>query len=122
MKEFIFLIRLGNTPFTAEQTALLQQKWGKLTTGLRAENRFVDGYVFSGGGHTLQGSDDITIIPETTMEDGRQAAGMVVIKAADITEALQIARLCPPLEFGGTVEVRERQPTPAPQPQPAITN
>ena len=116
MKEFILLIRLGTTPFTAEQTALLQQKWGKLTTTLRAENKFADGYVFSGEGYTLRGSDEVTVTPEIMLEDGRQAAGMVVIKAADMEEALQIARQCPPLAFGGTVEVRERQPTPAPPP------
>ncbi len=114
MKEFIFLIRLSPAPLQEDQTQLLRQQWGKLTTRLRAEEKFVDGYIFSPGGFTVEGIDARTVTNAATNESGLQAAGCVMIHAESMEEALQIARECPPLNFGGTVEVRERQPQPQP--------
>lgn len=114
MKEFIFLIRFGITPLSTEQTTQLQQKWGRLTTRLREEKKFVDGYIFSGDGYTVECNDEKSVSHEIVVENNRCAAGCVVILANDTNEALLIARELPPLEFGGTVEVRERQPTPRP--------
>lgn len=113
MKEFILLIRLGIAPLSQEQTEQLRQEWGKLTTRLREEKKFIDGYIFSPEGFTVMGPGATSGI---TTVNGLQAAGFVMLFAENMDEVLQIARECPPLNVGGTVEVRQRQPTPIAQP------
>ena len=113
MKEYIFLLRGYPNHLTLEETQQLRLQWGRLVPRWREEKKFVEGYIFSDDGHTIEGAPERLVNDKTVIEHGMQAAGFVIILAADMEEALQLAKLCPLLDFGGTVEVRERVPQPA---------
>lgn len=74
------------------------------------------GYIFSPLGYTIQGSPNRFIQNNIDITRNMPAAGCIVLRCADVDEALLLARLYPILDFEGAVEVRERMP----QPQQAI--
>ena len=41
-----------------------------------------------------------------------RVVSLIRVLAADLDEAVDMAKSCPPLDFDGTVEVREAQPSP----------
>lgn len=49
---------------------------------------------------------DKTVLNGPYAEIKESIGGLVVVKAADYEEALEIAKGCPILEFGGNVEIR----------------
>jgi hypothetical protein len=69
------------------------------------------------GGEKLKDEDDVAVDPDGSIRQVPPAAGQsrltgyFVIRAADQPSALQIARSCPHVRYGGRVVVREIDPT-----------
>jgi hypothetical protein len=110
-KEFMLLFRFDPTSEqlpTEAQEAESHQAWGAYIGGLAAEQKFVC---------TNQlGFEGVVVNPNHTTATGIHIAekqalgGNMVIKAESIKEAAEVAKGCPILLMGGSVEVREILP------------
>ena len=65
-----------------------------------------EGYVISG--------EDRTITPGAVLGAGGAIVSTITLRAETIEAAIELAKACPTLDYGGTVEVRLRQPPLAP--------
>ena len=64
------------------------------------------------GGRRLAGWDgDFRVTDGPYTEAKEIIGGFFAIKAADYDEAAEISRECPHLKYGGTIELREIEPT-----------
>ena len=109
MKDFEFILRLK--AITPEIIAQVAPKWEVLVPKWIAEGHFVGNSVMVNEGHLISGTNR-TIVNEPVKSDGLIVLDVFRIRARDLEEALELARQCPTLDAGGTVEVREVQPTP----------
>ena len=109
MKEFVLIFRNGNNPEVQPSPEQLQQvlnAWVNWMAGIAAQNKLAD------KGNRLSPSDAKVVKPNNIVADGPYTeikefiTGYVVIKAASIDEAIEMARECPILKSGGNVEVR----------------
>jgi hypothetical protein len=106
VKEFMLLFRMtppGTVP-TAEQTAIMHQQWQGFIGFIAAQAKLVNVSRFAFEGTLL--SNPQTAEAGIVMEDNKTLSGSLTLKAADLEEAIGIARRCPVLLAGGTVEVR----------------
>ena len=108
MKEYILLIRL---PMNYVHTEATKEKWNLLLQRWKADSSFVTSFVFPTEGYYLSGSEK-TVHKESVVSDNRKVITTMIIRAADINEAVEKAKECPILELDGTVEVREIQQQP----------
>ncbi|HEY4324605.1 MAG TPA: YciI family protein [Mucilaginibacter sp.] len=107
MKEFIMVFRnapMGGFTPTPEQIQAVDKQWGDWFATIIAQGKHGGGY--------RPGPDGKTAKPENVVTDGPYAEvkeilmGVSVLKVETIDEALEIAKGCPILQAGGTVEVR----------------
>jgi hypothetical protein len=103
---FMVLIRGGTfderTPQEQAQMVAAFRDWAG---ELARMNRLRAGEQLAEDGHVLAHADgDVAARPYRSPEDG--VGGYFVIMAKDYAEALDLARGCPQLRFGGSVEVR----------------
>jgi hypothetical protein len=106
MSEFTFLYRGGERPASAEQTQQSMQKWIAWFQELGANGQLKDrGQPLEGGGKVVKGSQKIvTDGPYAEAKD--LVGGFSLIEAKDLAQAVEIAKGCPILAAGGSVEVR----------------
>ncbi len=107
MKEFMMIFRsevnesFGPSP---EQMQSNIKHWQDWIGGIAAQGKLAGANRLSFEGKTLK--------PNTVIADGPYAevkeiiGGYIVVKAADIDEAMEMAEGCPILTHGGNVEVR----------------
>jgi hypothetical protein len=107
-QQFMMLFRMApsNEQPTAEQLQQMEQSWGAF---------------FGSVGHNMVstshlGFTGVTIAADHTtndgfhVADGHMVAGNLVVKADSMEAAIAIAKQCPILHAGGTVEVRDIMP------------
>ncbi len=108
MKEFMMIFRHVPDPANQPSPEDLQEMvkhWQNWIGGIAAQDKFVATNSLGYEGKLLK--------PDGTVTDGPYAeikevvGGYIVVKAADIDEALSMANGCPNLQMGGTVEVRD---------------
>ena len=109
--EFMLLFRFEpnfNYQPSAEEQAQMHQQWGAYIGGLAIQEKLV-------GTHQL-GFEGVKISADQSVNDGiliaenQTLGGNMVVKAANIQEAVTIAKGCPILMMGGNVEVRNILP------------
>jgi hypothetical protein len=84
---------------------MLLQKYFAWTDDLKARNAFVTGAPIGTGGRLLRLTEGQVV--ETPFRELKQVlTGYFIIEAADLTAATEIARTCPALIHGETVELR----------------
>ena len=71
---------------------------------LAAAGHLVAGDELAPEGNLLEGANNPTVHPISAASD--RIGGYFIIAAADYEEALSLAKGCPQLRYGGTVEVR----------------
>jgi hypothetical protein len=84
--------------------------WTAWMTDLGKGGKIAAGYRFPVDGITLAGKDK----PATAkpyVAGGKLVSSFLIINAANLDEAKQIAAKCPTFELGGTVEIRQIQNT-----------
>jgi hypothetical protein len=98
----------GPRQFSPDELQGVIQRYAAWSKGLAADGRLV-------GGHKLRDDEGRVLKKknnETTVTDGPYAelkevvGGYFHITAESYDEAVQIARNCPHLDYGGTIEVR----------------
>ncbi len=106
MSEFAFLFRGRNRQTPPEQQQKTMQKWGAWFKELNERG------VITNPGQPLQGGGAIVEGPNKVVNDGPFAEikdlvnGFIVVEAADLAAATEIAKGCPILDDDGSVEVR----------------
>jgi hypothetical protein len=86
------------------------QHWTAWMTDLGQHGKIAGGYRFPTEGTTLTGSDK-TAKAKPYIANGEMVSSFLIINAADLDEAKQIAAKCPTFELGGNVEIRAIQNT-----------
>ncbi len=108
MKEFALIFRLQSIADFKPSPEQMQERMNWLA-GIAAQNKLVNkgGTLLPGAGSakTLRPKEVVTDGPCIGMTDF--ISGYVVVSAADIEEALEMAKENPIFTIGGSIEVRE---------------
>lgn len=83
------------------------EKWYRWSEELARQGRRNAGTALDGPGATVRGRELVTDGPYAESKD--LVTGSMVIEAASLEDAVEVARACPTYEYGGSVEVRPIQ-------------
>ena len=112
MTEFMYLFRGGDHMMASESPEVMQahmQKWMVWMEQLGKEGKLNGGVPLKQGGKTVSPDGIVTDGP---FAEGKElVGGYLIVRANDIDEATEISKGCPILEAGGSIEVREVQPS-----------
>jgi len=109
MKEFVLVFRNSNNPDfkpSPEQMQEVMSTWMNWMGGIAAQNKLAN------SGNRLSVTNAKTVKPNSVVLDGPYTEikefinGYIVVKTANIDEAVDLAKGCPILKVGGNVEVR----------------
>ena len=106
MEKFMLIFHGGvKTDASPEDIQANMDKWMAWVEKMHRENRYVSGEALLPGGKLISAKNAVTDGPYT--EGKELVGGFFVINAADIDEAVGIAKEnYPDFEFGGTIQVR----------------
>jgi len=108
MKEFMLIFRNeknpGDAPPSAEQMQAMMSHWQKWIRNVAEKGRYGGTNRLLPEGKTLKPGNIITDGPY--LESKELVGGYLIVKADTIDEAVEIAKSCPNLLYGGNVEVR----------------
>jgi hypothetical protein len=108
MKDFLFLFR-GAEPApnrSPEEMQSITQKWMDWIGSIAAQNKLTDrGNRLAHEGKVVRPNNIITDGPYTEIKE--LIGGYTIVKAGSLEEATELAKGCPGLLIGGSVEVRE---------------
>jgi hypothetical protein len=105
MKEFSLLVRVPVT-YTAEQVKSASPKWDALLDQWKADDIYITSFAFPGEDYVVSGSEK-SIEKKAVVSDNLRVVSNLFIRAVTMEKAIELAKSCPILEFGGSVEVRE---------------
>jgi hypothetical protein len=111
MPQFMFIFRGGGyaTPNSLSPTELQQHlaRWTVWTQGLLAAGKLAHGHALGHppAGKSVRGRDHV-VTDGPYAESKDLVTGVLVVEAASLDEATELAHGCPILEHDGSVEVR----------------
>jgi hypothetical protein len=111
MNEYVLLFRGRNRSLSPEQMQRTMEKWLGWFEELRKSGHMKD------GGHPLADACKVVTGRQKTVNDGPFVEakdlvnGYIVIAADDLEQATELAKGCPTLDGGGSVEVRPIEKT-----------
>lgn len=120
MPQYLLLLHedpTGWAKLSAEQRQWWMDKYGAYRERLKARNAWVGGQKLADEpGRLLRGiGDDIKITDGPYSETKEWLGGYFLVEAPNYKAAIELARECPSLLHGGTIELREVDAmTPAP--------
>jgi hypothetical protein len=106
-KQFLLIVRYkANMPQpSAEEMKTIGAHWGAFIGDLVQSGKFVTGYRPGTEGKTISGNAKPA--KDGAYGDKEVVSSIFVVKAANMDEAMEIAKKCPIYEMDGSVEVRE---------------
>ncbi|WP_198666784.1 YciI family protein [Taibaiella helva] len=111
LQDFMMLFRLQpdlSYQPTADELAAQKQQWGAWIGGIAAAGKLVGTTQLGFSGKQL--SADNTVLEGLHLAGQTAVGGTLTVKATSLDEALQLARGCPILYMGGSVEIRDTIP------------
>lgn len=105
MKEFSLLVRVPVT-YSNEQAKAVGPAWDQTLAQWKSDGVYVTSFAFPGESYVVAGPEK-TIRKETVVSDNLRVVSNIVLRAPTMEAVLELAKSCPILEYGGTVEVRE---------------
>lgn len=105
MKQFSLLVRVPET-YSAELAKSVNPKWDKLVEQWKAEGVYVLSFAFPGESYSLSGIEK-TVRKESVLSGNLRVVSNIVLQSETMEQALELAKSCPILLYGGMVEVRE---------------
>lgn len=108
MKEFILFVRVPVT-YTTEQAKAVNPKWTVVTDQWKADGIFVTSFVCPNDSYVISGADKV-VKKEPVVSDNLKVVSNIILLAENLENAVALAKACPVLEYGGTIEVRAVQP------------
>ncbi len=110
-KEFMLLFRFEPSndyqPTEADRTAQ-QQAWGAFIGHIAIQERLVSTHQLGFVGKQI--AADSTVSEGISVLANQTLGGNMVVRANDLDQAVEIAKGCPILHIGGSVEVRDVVP------------
>lgn len=106
LKDFMLLFRMeptGHQP-TPEQFSAMQQQWGVFISSMATQARLVKASRLGFEGKLID--KDFNINNGINVANNETLTGNMIIKATTLSEAAEMAKGCPILAMGGSVEVR----------------
>ena len=91
-----------------QELAAMQEQWGSFIGNLAISEKLVSTYRLGFEGKNIQ--PDATITDGILISEEKTVSGNMVVKANSLEEASELAKGCPILNMGGTVEVRTIAP------------
>lgn len=88
------------------ERAELAKRWNDWYDGLAAKNKVSQGQPLGLTGRVVSGVTGERVIDGPYAEGKEVVAGFIVVTVSDLDEATEIAKKCPGLSMGLTVEVR----------------
>jgi len=110
-KQFMMIFRFQPNPAyqpTQEELNQSQQQWGTFIGNLANAGKFVSTNQLGFNGKVL--SADLSVAEGINVAEGQTLGGNMIVNAETIDEAIELAKGCPILHMGGTVEVRDIMP------------
>jgi hypothetical protein len=110
-QEFMLLFRFEpnfNYQPTEAEMVEMQQKWGAFIGGLAIQERLVSTHQLGFEGKRIFA--DSTVQEGINMAENQTLGGNLIVKAGSLDQAVVLAKGCPILSMGGTVEVRNIMP------------
>jgi hypothetical protein len=108
MKDFVLIFRNEGEPLNTlspQQMQTMSTEWANWMGGVAAQGKLSNmGYRLSTEGNTLKPNNVVTDGPFAEIKE--ILTGITIIKADTLEEANALAKGCPILNIGGTVEVR----------------
>lgn len=110
LKDFMLLFRMqpSNEQPTEEQLMAMHQKWGAYIGNIAAKAKLVSTSRLGFEGNKIDSS--LSVKSGIEIANNETLTGNMVIKATTLQEATEIAKGCPILAMGGSVEVRNTIP------------
>jgi hypothetical protein len=109
MKDFLLAFRMDYTNMpdpSTEQAQAMSKRWMDWIGGIAAQGKLASqGNRLEGTGKVLKPNNVVTNGPFTEIKES--LGGFSIIKADSYEAAIEIAKGCPILNVGGSVEVRE---------------
>ena len=109
MKEYLFIYRADTDSHAMTDDAMANDhfKWKTWLETLAKNGHLSNpGNPLNPGGKVLSGKTK-KITDGPFIEAKELVGGYSIVKAGDLNEAAELAKGCPGLEYGGTVEIRE---------------
>ncbi len=110
MTEFMLIMKGDNQSWngmSAEEKQRIMEKYYGFVNRLKRENRFKTGSPLKHGGVQLKSEKGLITVDGPFSETKEALNGYFIFEAKDQEEAIAIARDCPALTHGETVEVFE---------------
>lgn len=106
LKEYMLIFRISQTgyPITKENDAILNKQWKKFIAMIAAQVKLINISRLSAEGLLLS---EHSVENKPFNADGLLISGYLTMKSENIEDVILIAKKCPILLVGGTVEVRE---------------
>lgn len=105
MKQFSLLVRVPVT-YTTEQAKATGPLWDKTVEDWKAKGAYILSFAFPGESHTISGNGK-EVRNEAVISNNLRVVSNIVLQATDKEKAIELAKACPILAHGGSVEVRE---------------
>lgn len=94
--------------FSPEEQQAVIQRFNAWNDKLRAEERFVSaGKLTQDRGSTVRGKGEEAVVDGPYSEAKEAIGGFFLVRAESAAKAAEIAKGCPVITYGGSVEVRE---------------
>ena len=111
LKNFMMIFRFEpNNEYqpTQEELATQHQQWGTFIGNLAIAEKLISTNQLGFNGKQL--SADLTVSDGINIAERQTMGGNMIVRANTIDEAIEMAKGCPILNMGGTVEVRDILP------------
>jgi len=108
LKNFMMIFRFeSNNEYqpTQEEQAEQHQQWGTFIGNLAIKEKLVGTNQLGFSGKQI--SADLSVAEGINISEGKTLGGNMIVRAKTIDEAVEMAKDCPILNMGGTVEVRD---------------
>lgn len=93
---------------TEEDIAKMQEQWGSFIGNIAISEKLVSTYRLGFEGKSIQ--PDSSVTDGLLIAEEKIVSGNMVVKANSLDEATELAKDCPVLKMGGTVEIRSITP------------
>lgn len=93
---------------TATEQAQQEQAWGAFIGNLAISEKLVSTNQLGFSGKQLNA--DLSVTEGINVAGGQTLGGNMIVRANTVDEAVEMAKACPILSMGGTVEVRDILP------------
>lgn len=110
MAQFMMLLNVSGTAPTGspEEMQEILKRYGAWSQQLAEADKLVNGVKLGGDrGRLLRNEGERVVVDGPFSETKEMVGGFFIVEADDYDAAAEVAKTCPHLELGGTIELRQ---------------